>query len=54
MKCEVKIDLRTTSDHETLVINIYKDHQALLAGKLTYKAINNYNFLPVIFRQTLK
>lgn len=58
--CEVRSDLHTTSDHETLVSSLYLNWKAVRESKLRYKAIDtdlfqkllgNTHFLPTIASQ---
>lgn len=58
--CEVRADLPTTYDHETLVSCLYLNWKAVRESKLWYKAIetdlfqklsSNFHFLPTIASQ---
>ncbi|POS85506.1 hypothetical protein EPUL_001726 [Erysiphe pulchra] len=51
-KCEVRTDLHTTSDHETLVTTIYRESQTGGLGKLRYRDINRELFLRLLGRPT--
>lgn len=51
-KCEVRTDLHTISDHETLVTTIHRESQTGGLGKLRYKDIDKELFLHLLGRPT--
>ncbi|KAI1001779.1 hypothetical protein K3495_g6426 [Podosphaera aphanis] len=46
--CEVRADLHTTSDHETLVSSLCLNWKSLRESKLRYKAIDNDLFVKIL------
>lgn len=52
VKCEIRSDLHTTSDHETLITNIRRARNTQGLAKLHYKALDKDIFLRLLGNST--
>lgn len=49
--CQIRPDLHTTSDHETLVSTLYKESETPDTGKLRYNTLDNDLFIKLLNNQ---